>query len=129
MYQTGLELLSADGRNPGLEHPDWAQRSLDGRLSLYDDVTTEQQHWLKQGTWDFWLSPCDKGSPGSFRELSLSRVRAMAATGIDGLWVDEVYLQSSIGSHHDLWPSDRPLQHRRLSVCNGLADTGHHELG
>jgi hypothetical protein len=120
MYQTGLELLSSGGRNPGLEHPDWAQRSLDGRSVLYDDVTTEQQHWLKRGTWDFWLSPCDGGVPGSFRELSLSRVREMVATGIDGLWVDEVYLQSSVGSHHDLWPSTDPCSTDAFLSATGL---------
>lgn len=105
LYQTGLELLSSPERNPGLEHPEWAQRSLDGKPVLFNDITTEQQHWLKKGIWDFWLSPCDSGLAGSFRRLSLSRVRAMAETGIDGLWVDEVYLQSSVGSHHELWPS------------------------
>ena len=105
LYQTGLELLSGPERNPGLEHSEWAQRSLDGKPVLFNDISTEQQHWLKKGIWDFWLSPCDSGLAGSFRRLSLSRVRAMAETGIDGLWVDEVYLQSSVGCHHELWPS------------------------
>ena len=59
MYQTGLELLSGSRRNPGPEHPEWAQRTLDGgKPVLFNDVTTEEEHWLKQGVWDFWVTPC-----------------------------------------------------------------------
>ncbi len=120
LYQTGLELLSDGERNPGLEHPDWAQRSLDGRPILFNDVTTEQQHWVRKGIWDFWLSPCDSGLPGSFRQLSLSRVYDMAETGIDGLWVDEVYLQSSVGGHHELWPSSDACSADAFLAATGL---------
>jgi hypothetical protein len=100
LYQTGLELIADPPRNPGSEHPDWPQVSLDGEPILFSDISSEQEHWLEEGQSDIWLSPCS-----SYRELSLARAREMAGTGIDGLWVDTVYLQHSIGEHEDLWPS------------------------
>ncbi|MEZ4862052.1 MAG: choice-of-anchor Q domain-containing protein [Caldilineaceae bacterium] len=99
MYQTGLELLSDPERNPGLEYPEWAQKGLNGTPLLYNDISNEDEHWLNKGIWDFWVSPC------AFQTHSLARVQDVVATGIDGLWVDQVYLQSSIGTHDDLWPS------------------------
>ncbi|MEZ4728940.1 MAG: choice-of-anchor Q domain-containing protein [Caldilineaceae bacterium] len=56
MYQTGLELLSAPERNPGLEHPEWAQVALDGTPLLFNDVSNEDTHWLETGIWDLCLA-------------------------------------------------------------------------
>ncbi|MCB0085616.1 MAG: hypothetical protein KDE47_31960, partial [Caldilineaceae bacterium] len=44
----------------------------------------------------------------------------MVATGIDGLWVDQVYLQSSIGPHDDLWPSSDPCSAAAFKSATGL---------
>jgi hypothetical protein len=116
MYQTGLELISDLGRNPAAEHPDWPQVSLDGQPILFSDISSEQEHWLDEGQWDIWLSPCS-----SYRQLSLARVREMASTGIDGLWVDTVYLQHSIGNHEDLWPSTDPCSAAAFQSTTGLS--------
>jgi hypothetical protein len=116
LYQTGLELISDEGRNPGSEHPDWPQISLDGQPILFNNITSEQEHWLEEGQWDVWLSPC-----GSYRQLSLARVQEMASTGIDGLWVDTVYLQHSIGDHEDLWPSTDACSATAFQSATGLS--------
>ena len=116
MYQTGLELIAEASRDPGSEHPDWAQVSLDGQPILFNDISGEQEHWLDEGQRDIWLSPCS-----SYRELSLARVREMAGTGIDGLWVDTVYLQHSIGEHEDLWPSADACSTAAFQSATGLS--------
>jgi hypothetical protein len=115
LYQTGLELIADPPRNPAAEHPDWPQVSLDGQPILFSDISSEQEHWLDEGQSDIWLSPCS-----SYRELSLARVREMAGTGIDGLWVDTVYLQHSIGEHEDLWPSTGACSTAAFQAATGL---------
>jgi len=120
LYQTGLELVSPAGRNPFAEHPDWLQRSLDGRPLVFNDIDSSQAHWMQQGEWNLWVSPCDAG-PTSFRALALSRVQAMLATGVDGLWIDQVYLPADVGNHAGLWPSHDPCSARAFLTATGLA--------
>ena len=115
MYQTGLELTSQPGPKPDVENSDWLQRSLDGEAVFFNDIGSEQEHWLDLGEWDLWLSPCS-----GYREFSQRRVRDMVETGIDGLWVDTVYLQHSIGSHEDLWPSADPCSISAFLGATGL---------
>ncbi|MCB0082732.1 MAG: hypothetical protein KDE47_17445, partial [Caldilineaceae bacterium] len=129
LYQVGLELIAEPTRNPGVEQPTWAQRSLTGSPILFNDVTNAEQHWLHEGNWVMWLSPCaqataDNGAgkqSSTFRDLAFARVAAMVQTGIDGLWVDEVYLQSSVGSHHELWPSTDPCSVAAFHAATGFA--------
>ncbi len=118
LYHTGLELIAQPHHPPASEHRTWAQRGIDGAPVLYNDVDNHDQHWLRTGVWDFWVHPC--GGTDSFQALALRRVCAMVATGIDGLWVDEAYLQSSVGSHHSLWPSHDPCSVAAFKRATGL---------
>jgi hypothetical protein len=121
MYHTGLELISEPSRNPGLEHPEWAQRGLDGTAVLYNDVSNDAEHWLHTGNWDFWVHPCSSSDDSrGFRHLAFSRIRDMVLTGIDGLWVDQTYLASSVGDHHSLWPSSDPCSAAAFMAATGL---------
>lgn len=121
MYHSGLELLSEATRNPGEEHPEWLQLGLNGRAVLFNDVSNDDEHWLHTGVWDFWAHPCDTGDDGrSFRALAFKRIRDMVRTGIDGLWVDQTYLQSSVGTHHGIWPSSDPCSAAAFKVATGL---------
>ena len=122
LYLTGLEFISAPGRNPLLEHPEWVQHGLDGRPILYSDVSNDEEHWLHTGIWDFWAHPCGReDDPQSLRALAFASIRALVRTGIDGLWIDQVYLQSSVGSHHDLWPSGDPCSAAAFQAATGFA--------
>lgn len=123
IYHTGLELLSPPNRKPAQQHVAWAQAGLDGTPLLFNDISVEEQHWLSSGIWDMWMSPChDPTRPdGSFRQLALSRIREITETGIDGIWVDQVYLQSSVGSHHELWPSSDPCSAAAFRAETGLS--------
>ncbi len=118
LYHTGLELLAQPDHPPAAEHRAWAQRGIDGAPLLYNDVDNHDQHWLRTGVWDFWMHPC--GGADGFQALALRRICAMVATGIDGLWVDEAYLQSSVGRHHALWPSHDPGSVAAFKTATGL---------
>ncbi|MDE3088845.1 MAG: hypothetical protein KGJ80_05630 [Chloroflexota bacterium] len=115
MYKTGLELISLPMRNPGVEHPDWAQRTITNTAVLFNDIDSTQEHWLENGQWDYWLSPCS-----GYRAFAAARTSQVAQTGIDGLWVDTVYLQHSIGSHVDLWPSTDACAVAAFKSATGL---------
>jgi hypothetical protein len=116
MYQAGLELVSDPDRNPGTEHPDWPQLSLDGQPVLFNDIDSSQEHWLNNGEWDMWISPCTH-----FRELAIARARDMVATGMDGLWVDQSYLPSDVGNHEGLWPSTDSCSAAAFQAATGLS--------
>jgi hypothetical protein len=115
MYLPGLELVSHGGRNPGLEHPDWPQRSLGGAPVLFNDINSSQAHWLEPGAWDLWISP-----NSSYRSFAVARVREVARTGVDGLWVDTVYLEWGIGDHENLWPSSDAASSASFRAATGL---------
>ena len=116
MYLTGLELISTPNRNPLLEHPDWAQLTLDGKPILFNDIGSGQEHWLQESDWDLWLSPCS-----TYLQFSQARVRDVASVGMDGLWIDTVYLEHSIGGHDDLWPSTDPCSVDGFRKATGLS--------
>jgi hypothetical protein len=122
LYHTALEFIAPADRNPGKEHPQWMQRGLGNQAVLFDDVSNEQEHWLHRGEWDVWMHPCDggPGQNGSFRSLAFSRIADMVLTGIDGLWIDQAYLQSSVGAHHDLWPSTDPCSAAAFKAATAL---------
>jgi hypothetical protein len=120
LYHTALEFISGPDRNPALEYPAWAQRGLDGRPILYNDVSNDDEHWLHTGIWDFWTHPCVSGDADSFSTLAFDRIRDLVRTGIDGLWIDQAYLQSSVGTHHELWPSSDPCSAAAFQSAAGL---------
>jgi hypothetical protein len=115
LYLTGLEQIAEGQLNPALEHPDWVQTSIAGRPLDYNDISSEEEHWLEKGLSDVWMAPA---SP--YRDFYLERVKAIAATGLDGLWIDTGYLPTSIGSHDGLWPSHDPLSAERFRAAYGL---------
>lgn len=115
-YLTGLELISPAERNPADEHPDWLQVSLDGTPIAFDDISSDEEHWLEAGEWDVWVSPCS-----GYRELFLDRVQEIAGAGVDGLWVDTAYLQDAIGSHEDLLPSTDTCSREAFRAATGLS--------
>ena len=115
MYQTGLELTAEPGPRPTLVNSDWLQHAQNGEAIFFNDISSEQEHWLDEGEWDLWLSPCS-----GYREFSQRRVRDMVETGIDGLWVDTVYLQNGIGKHESMWPSTDPCSISAFEAATGM---------
>jgi hypothetical protein len=102
-YLTGLELIcpGCKGRTtPGTEHPDWMQLDINGNPIEIDGHTCTE-FWLNRNDVDSWASPESVG----YRDFYESRIRNVAASGVDGIWVDVIYLVNSMCAENGLWPS------------------------
>ena len=86
-YYPSLEVITVNGKNiqqtMAKEHPDWVQIGLGGTPNVFYGGTG-QVFWVAPNDESAWMSP---SSPG-YRSYFFERVRKIAATGIDGLWVD-----------------------------------------
>lgn len=84
-YIPALEVITPNGRlredTIARQHPDWLQLSFDGK-----------QRGVFYGRKVFWVEPNDESAwmcPNSpYREWLHARLARLAATGIDGLWLD-----------------------------------------
>ena len=108
IYQGPLEIVTPDvdmdrdGKvDPGehsiyTDHPEWLQIGLDGRKAVfYGDFV----FWVGSTDEDVWLCPNDP----VYREMVISRVRELAETGIDGIWIDVPKFQCDFGDWEDNW--------------------------
>jgi len=86
-YYPSLEVVTVNGKNisqtMAKEHPDWVQVGMNGTPNVFYGGGG-QVFWVEKDDESAWMSP---SSPG-YRNYFLDRVRKIAATGIDGLWVD-----------------------------------------
>lgn len=116
-YVSTLEVLSAKAtrgdKTVSELHPDWLQRGLDGKPNVYvgqPPGTLGSVHWVEPDTESAWMS-----IHSGYVEVFLDRIRRIAATGLDGIWLD-VPLFSELGA---AWPDAGPA-----AAAKFLADTG-----
>src|SRR5258705_9843492 len=85
VYVAGTECITANAdKSPHTvmkDHPDWLQRKITGEPAMF---TVGAAFWIRQGDEDVWISPYAK----EWRKQYMQRVREIAATGIDGIYVD-----------------------------------------
>jgi hypothetical protein len=101
VYIAGLECISAagDGQHTlAKEHPDWLQRKLSGEPAVF---TAGAAFWIKSDEEDAWVSPY---AP-AWRTLYMQRIRQIAATGIDGIYIDIPYWMTHFTGWEDSWAS------------------------
>lgn len=117
IYYPSLEVLTPEAsRRPNSmakDHPDWLQRGLDGKPNVF---VGQSEHWVAPDTESAWVSP-NSGYRGYF----LARVRRLARTALDGLWVDvPVYLETGAA-----WSGAEPparAAFRAWSKARGMGD-------
>lgn len=84
VYYPSLESLTENGLDaPSTmykDHPDWVQRGMDGKPNVFYG---SEEFWVESRDESAWLSP-----NGPYRQVYLDRIRALAGTGLDGIWVD-----------------------------------------
>ncbi len=80
------------------DHPDWIQRRIDGTPAVFGGGTA---FWIRKGDEDVWLSPF----PPEWRKRYMSIVRQIAATGIDGVYVDIPYWMTHFTGWENTWAS------------------------
>jgi len=102
VYTAGLECITPDAGKSAhtffKDHGDWVQRDAAGKPAIFGGGT---EFWIREGDEDVWISPF---APG-WRALYMRRIREMAATGIDGVYVDVPYWMTHFEGWYDTWAS------------------------
>jgi hypothetical protein len=102
VYIAGTECITAHGdqvaHTMAKDHPDWLQRKITGEPAIFGGGTA---FWIRAGDEDVWVSPY---AP-EWRKIYMERVRQIAATGIDGIYVDIPYWMTHFEGWEDTWAS------------------------
>jgi hypothetical protein len=102
VYIAGTECITANAdKTPhtlAKEHPDWLQRKITGEPAIFGGGTA---FWIAKGDEDVWVSPYAT----EWRKTYMERVRQIAATGIDGIYVDIPYWMTHFDGWEDTWAS------------------------
>jgi Glycosyl hydrolase-like 10 len=102
VYIAGLECITANAANVKhslyKDHPDWVQRKITGEPALFGGGTA---FWIRKGDEDVWVSPYVP----EWRKLYMEHVRQIAATGIDGIYVDIPYWMTHFTGWEKSWAS------------------------
>jgi hypothetical protein len=102
VYIAGTECITAHGdkvaHTLAKDHPDWLQRKITGEPAIFGGGTA---FWIASGDEDVWVSPY---AP-EWRKTYMERVRQIAATGIDGIYVDIPYWMTHFEGWEDTWAS------------------------
>ncbi|MGO8719864.1 MAG: hypothetical protein ACLQMO_11690 [Acidobacteriaceae bacterium] len=102
VYIAGLECITANAANSAhtmaKDHPDWLQRKRSGQPAIF---TANAAFWIKKGDEDVWISPY----ASEWRKIYMQRVRQIAATGIDGIYVDIPYWMTHFTGWETSWAS------------------------
>ena len=102
VYIAGTECITANAdQTPHTlfkEHPDWLQRDIKGKPAIFGGGTA---FWIRAGDEDVWVSPYAT----DWRKIYMERVRQIAGTGIDGIYVDIPYWMTHFEGWEDTWAS------------------------
>jgi hypothetical protein len=102
VYIAGTECITANAdKTPhtlAKEHPDWLQRKLTGEPAIFGGGSA---FWIRKGDEDVWVSPYAM----DWRKIYMERVRQIAGTGIDGIYIDIPYWMTHFDGWEDSWAS------------------------
>jgi len=102
VYIAGLECITANAADSphslAKDHPEWLQRKITGEPAVFGGGTA---FWIAKGDEDVWISPY----AADWRKIYMERVRQIAATGIDGIYVDIPYWMTHFDGWEQSWAS------------------------
>ncbi len=102
VYIAGTECITANAANSAhtlaKDHPDWLQRKITGEPAIF---SAEAAFWIAKGDEDVWVSPYAT----EWRKIYMQRVRQIAATGIDGIYIDIPYWMTHFTGWEQTWAS------------------------
>jgi hypothetical protein len=102
VYIAGTECITAHAaQNPHTlfkDHPDWVQRKITGEPAVFGGGSA---FWIAPGDEDVWVTPY----ASEWRKIYMQHVRQIAATGIDGIYVDIPYWMTHFEGWEDTWAS------------------------
>ncbi|PWT74971.1 MAG: hypothetical protein C5B46_03265 [Proteobacteria bacterium] len=102
VYIAGTECITAHGdkvaHTMAKDHPDWLQRKITGEPAIFGGGTA---FWIREGDEDVWISPYAT----EWRKVYMERVRQIAGTGIDGIYIDIPYWMTHFEGWENTWAS------------------------
>jgi hypothetical protein len=102
VYIAGTECITAHGdkvaHTLAKDHPDWLQRKINGDPAIFGGGSA---FWIRAGDEDVWVSPYAT----EWRKVYMERVRQIAGTGIDGIYIDIPYWMTHFDGWEDTWAS------------------------
>ena len=102
VYVAGTECITANAADTphtlAKEHPDWLQRKITGEPAVFGGGTA---FWIRKGDEDVWVSPYAT----EWRKIYMERIRQIASTGIDGIYVDIPYWMTHFEGWENTWAS------------------------
>jgi len=102
VYIAGTECITAKAdklpHSLAKDHPDWLQRKITGEPAVFSSGAA---FWIRPNDEDAWVSPL----AGEWRKTYMERVRQIAATGIDGIYVDTPYWMTHFDGWENSWAS------------------------
>jgi len=102
VYVAGTECITANAAQVEhslyKDHPDWVQRKITGEPALFGGGDA---FWIRKGDEDAWVSPY---AP-EWRKIYMEHIRQIAATGIDGVYVDIPYWMTHFTGWEKTWAS------------------------
>jgi hypothetical protein len=102
VYVAATECITANAEGAthtlAKDHPEWLQRNIKGEPARFG---VGSAFWIKQGDEDVWISPYAT----EWRQQYMARIRQIAATGIDGIYVDVIYWMTHFDGWEDTWAS------------------------
>jgi hypothetical protein len=102
VYIAGTECITANAEKAAhsvmKDHPEWVQRKITGEPASF---TGGAAFWIRPGDEDVWISPYAE----VWRKTYMERVRQIAGTGIDGIYVDIPYWMTHFEGWEDTWAS------------------------
>lgn len=102
VYIAGTECITAHADHAAHsvvnDHPDWLQRKITGEPATF---TGGAAFWIREGDEDVWITPYAK----EWRKIYMERVRQIAGTGIDGIYVDIPYWMTHFDGWENTWAS------------------------
>ena len=117
VYIAGTECITANAdkvaHSMAKDHPDWLQRDLSGKPAVFGGGSA---FWIKPGDEDVWVTPL---AP-EWRKIYMERVRQIAATGIDGIYVDIPYWMTHFEGWENSWASFDDFTVRAFRDGTGL---------
>ena len=102
VYIAGTECITAHADQTShtlaKEHPDWLQRKISGEAAIFGSGSA---FWIAKGDEDVWVTPYAV----EWRKTYMERVRQIAETGIDGIYVDIPYWMTHFEGWEETWAS------------------------
>ena len=102
VYIAGTECITAHAdQTPhtlAKEHPEWLQRKITAEPAIFGGGTA---FWIRPGDEDVWVSPY----ASEWRKIYMERVRQIAETGIDGIYIDIPYWMTHFEGWENSWAS------------------------